>query len=307
VINSPEIDLREIPVWDRPSKIGEALDRLPSGASLTFITENEPRSLSARITQERAERYVVEARQVARTMWRVQLSPRTVPEGERDLSACVAFAGLDRKTREELAAAAETQSGRRGAILVEENAEWPYIGMVVEGIVARAKGGEELRERILYQVFPHELLGIAEYFDRGLANARVTVFSKTARILKIPWSVVDDVASRHPEVTTALGVVIAQRLRLMNDTVMLQGTLPILARIAGVLLPYAVPERGLAPASAALSSITQSQLAAAAGTVKEVAARAIAELESRDVLRRERGHIRYLDRQGLLELIRESS
>ncbi len=62
-----------------------------------------------------------------------------------------------------------------------------------------------------------------------------------------------------------------------------------------------MPERGLVPAAPSLSTITQSQIAAAGGTVKEVAARAIAELESRKALRREHGHIRYLDREVLLE------
>jgi hypothetical protein len=47
--------------------------------------------------------------------------------------------------------------------------------------------------------------------------------------------------------------------------------------------------------------MTQSQVAASAGTVKEVAARAIAELERLQALRRERGHIRYLDRTKLLQ------
>ena len=173
--------------------------------------------------------------------------------------------------------------------------------------MVRAKGHDIDRERILYEIFPHELFGVAEYFDRGLSNARIVVFSKTARIVKLPWDVVGDVASRYPQLTTALGVVIAQRLRQMNDTITVQGALPILARIARVLVPYAMPERGLVPAAASLATVTQSQIAAAAGTVKEVAARAIAELESRNVLRRERGHIRYLDRQELLELIRELS
>jgi len=36
--------------------------------------------------------------------------------------------------------------------------------------------------------------------------------------------------------------------------------------------------------------------------VKEVAARAIAELEEREALRRERGRIRYLDRTKLIEV-----
>jgi CRP-like cAMP-binding protein len=258
----------------------------------------------------RAERYVVESLRVAHKLWRVRLTPRGASERNplvAQLAACAVFSSLDDAALDELSEAAIPQAGKRGEALVNENAEWPYIGMVLEGIVARAKGGETRRERILYEVHPNELFGVAEYFDRGLANARIEVFSKSARIVRLHWDIVSDIAARYPALTTALGVVIAQRLRLMNDSLTLQGSLPILARIAGVLLPYAMPGRGLVAASAALSSITQSQIAAAAGTVKEVAARAIAELESREVLLRERGHIRYLDRQRLLDIVRESS
>ncbi|MGA9943902.1 MAG: helix-turn-helix domain-containing protein, partial [Candidatus Cybelea sp.] len=161
--------------------------------------------------------------------------------------------------------------------------------------------------RILYEIFPYELFGVAEYFDRGMKMARISVFSKTAHVMKLPWDVVSRVAGRYPELTNALGIVMAQRLRLLADALSVQGSLPILGRIARVLLPYAMPERGLAPAAASLSTITQSQIAAAGGTVKEVAARAIAELESRKALRREHGHIRYLDRAVLKELIQDVS
>ncbi|MBV8117443.1 MAG: DUF2249 domain-containing protein [Candidatus Eremiobacteraeota bacterium] len=310
--NPSEIDLRGLPAWDRPTLVREALDRLPSGASLTFITEHEPRGLSARVVQEHPERYVIETRRVARGIWRVSMTPREGRDAERNplaqfLAGCAAFRGLDEPVFNDLAAAAIPQTGRRGQTLVAENSEWPYIGIVTEGIVVRAKGHETDRERILYEILPLELFGVAEYFDRGLSNARIVVFSKIARIVKLPWKVVADVASRYPPLTNALGVVIAQRLRQMNDTLTAQGALPILARIARVLVPYSMPERGLSPANAALATVTQSQIAAAAGTVKEVAARAIAELESRNILRRERGHIRHLDRQELLELIRELS
>jgi CRP-like cAMP-binding protein/uncharacterized protein (DUF2249 family) len=313
VIETSDIDLRDTPVGERPAVVEAALRRLPPGASLTFITENEPRELSASLSQERAEGCLVETRRIARRLWRVRMTAR---EGDfrarrhpllRQLQGCAPFGALEDSVLEELVAAAISQTGKRGETLVPENEEWPFVGMVTEGIVARAKGGATERERILYAIFPSELFGVAEYFDRGFENARIVVFSKTARIVKIPWSVVDDVATRHPQLTKALGIVIAQRLRLMNDTLMLQGSQPIIARIASVLLPYATPERGLAPALPSLASVTQSQIAAAVGTVKEVAARAIAELESRGALRRERGHIRYLDRHHLLELIREPS
>ncbi len=313
VIETSDIDLRNTPVWERPALVEAAVDQLPSGASLTFITENEPRGLSARLTQERADEFLFETRRVARRLWRAKITRREAdPHAGRhplllQLLGCAPFGALEPSVLEELAAAALAQTGKRGETLVPENEEWPYVGMVTEGIVARAKGGRNERERILYAIFPNELFGVAEYFDRGFENARIVVFSKSARIVKMPWNVVDDVATRHPQLTKALGIVIAQRLRLMNDTLTLQGSQPIIARIASVLLPYAMPEPGLVAALPTLASVTQSQIAAAAGTVKEVAARAIAELESSGALRRERGHIRYLDRHRLMELIREPS
>jgi CRP-like cAMP-binding protein len=98
----------------------------------------------------------------------------------------------------------------------------------------------------------------------------------------------------------------AQRRRDHMQALATQATMPIIARVAHVLVPYAMPERGLSPARAPLPNLTQAQIAAAAGTVKEVAARAIAELEQRELLKRERGHIRYLDRQGLLDMIKDA-
>jgi len=312
VVQPAEIDLRGLPVWERPDLIRKALDRLPSGGSLTLIIEQEPRALSSRVTQDRPDRFVVETRRVASRVWQLRLTHRPGEGSERTSSAqhlgrCSAFTALDVGVREELAAAALWQTGRRGQTLVAENVDWPFIGMVTEGIVARANGGGRERERILYEVFPYELFGVAEYFDRGFKMARIAVFSKTARVLKVPWDAVSRVAARYPELTNALGIVMAQRVRILADALSVQGSLPILGRIARVLLPYAMPERGLAAASASLGTITQSQIAAAGGTVKEVAARAIAELESRKALRREHGHIRYLDREVLLELIQDVS
>jgi uncharacterized protein (DUF2249 family) len=312
VVQPAEIDLRALPVWERPDLVRKALDRLPSGGSLTLITDNEPRALSSRVMQDRTERFVVETRRVASRVWQLRLTHRPGEVADRNAAAqslarCPPFAALDATVRSELAASALWQTGRRGQTLVAENVDWPFMGMVTEGIVARANGGGRERERILYEIFPNELFGVAEYFDRGLKMARIAVFSKTAHVLKLPWDVVSRVAARYPELTNALGIVMAQRVRLLADALSVQGSLPILGRIARVLLPYAMPERGLVQASASLSTITQSQIAAAGGTVKEVAARAIAELESRNALRREHGHIRYLDREVLLELIQDVS
>jgi CRP-like cAMP-binding protein len=86
------------------------------------------------------------------------------------------------------------------------------------------------------------------------------------------------------------------------QTLMGNLTLPMLSRIASLLLPYASDGEGLREAHPTLRRITQVQIAAMAGSVKEVVARTLADLEELGALRREHGHITYLDRDRLIEL-----
>jgi CRP-like cAMP-binding protein len=117
----------------------------------------------------------------------------------------------------------------------------------------------------------------------------------------LPYDAVREIAGRNVTFLAALGATTAQRNRTLAGALASQVSQPIIARVANALLPYAAPEQGLHPALPPLPNMTQSQVAASAGTVKEVAARAIAELERLQALRRERGHIRYLDRTKLLQ------
>ena len=67
---------------------------------------------------------------------------------------------------------------------------------------------------------------------------------------------------------------------------------PAIARVAAAILPYAAPDEGLVTPLEALQRITQSQLAVIAGTAKEVAGRAVAELEAAGALERTQGPYR---------------
>jgi uncharacterized protein (DUF2249 family) len=63
--------------------------------------------------------------------------------------------------------------------------------------------------------------------------------------------------------------------------------------------PIRPPDAGLSPALEPLQRMTQAELAVTAGTVKEVAARAVAELECVGAIQRVKGHIALVDRQRL--------
>lgn len=306
----PRLDLRGLPVWERPNLVFESFDHLPAGDTMTFVTENEPRGLGARILQARRLEMLLDARRVGDREWHVTLTRTQVddassqtPEGA--LARCTPFASLDEHARARIASASSTQILRRGQTVVSENTEWRFLGIVTDGVLSVSSGQSTQRERGFYEVFPHEVFGETEFFDGALALGRVSALSKSARFVKIPRDVVEAVALMHPRLLLELGEVCAQRVRSLAEALAAQATTPILARIAQVLLPYAVPEEGLVAAQPTLSNVTQAQMAASAGTVKEVAARAIADLENRGLLRRERGHVRYLDRQGLVNLIRD--
>jgi CRP-like cAMP-binding protein len=240
--------------------------------------------------------------------WRVQMTRRsengTTNPIVRILENSPPFARMNASVLDRLAAVSSFLVARRGRPLVDEGKVFPYVGVVAEGVAA-VTSGVGTREHISYELFPYDTYGIASFFDKGTPLGGVIAMTKTTRIVRIPWSTLTDVAHEHSDLLFGFGALLADRQRSLAAKLASQSTLPIVGRVARVLLPYAMSERGLSPAMPSLASMTQSQIAAAAGTVKEVAARAIAELDERGLLKREHGHIRFLDRQGLVELIRE--
>jgi CRP/FNR family transcriptional regulator, cyclic AMP receptor protein len=308
-MDTERLDLRKLPVWERPAKVFDVFDNLPPGGSLMIVTDNEPRGLATQIEQARKHQLMFDPCRISDNEWVIHIKRSNgEPEASSPLGVLKrtpAFAGVQPEVIERLAAESSLHSARRGQAIVVEGTDWPYLGIVFEGVLALGSGNGHTRPRIFLEAFPYEVFGEVEFFDGAPANARISVLSKAARYLRVSRRAILDGGQPDSALLLALGRVCAQRSREMMQTLATQGTMPIIARIAQALLPFAPPEQGLAPAIAPLSNMTQSQIAATAGTVKEVAARAIAELELRGLLKRERGHIRFLDRQKLLDLIRE--
>ncbi len=89
-------------------------------------------------------------------------------------------------------------------------------------------------------------------------------------------------------------------MRAIVDLVHAHVSKKTIARVASALVPYAPSESGLAPVDPVhLPSLRLTQIAAATGSVKEVVARAVADLELASAIRRVRGRIAYIDRLKL--------
>lgn len=310
MVTHEPVDLRELPVWERATTVLEESNKLAAGGSFEFLTEVDPRALMARLEQLRPGEFSFEHRHVGESEWRVRLIRLHVDAQATSIESALrrspVFSRLSENGRARLIEAVSEHSARKGQTICAENAGCAWLGLVLEGAFAVFVGAGS-RERLLFHLFPFETFGESEFFDGGLTMGRTVALSKSAHYAAIPFETLRSLAKQEPEFLMAIAAANAQRNRTLASELASQVSQPIIARVASALLPYAAPERELHPALSPLPTMTQAQIAAAAGTVKEVAARAIAELERVQALRRERGHIRYLDRSKLLAMIEEAS
>lgn len=298
------IDLRATPTWERPALVAAAFEALSLEESFVFIVDTDPLPLIVRLDQDYPARAAWTQRHVGHREWEIVVT-RVDITGDREhginhLRRTI-FARCKPETQDALAAAARERTALKGEYIYNENEAWPYLGLLCEGALSAGSGANAARDRTFFEVHPFMAFGIAAALDGGLTFTNMRVITKSAKYLIIPIDTIHACADNDPQVLAAIGFLSAQQSRTLARALNAQVSMPTIGRVAAALLPYASPERGMHPALPPVTMLTQTQLAAAAGTVKEVAARAIAELESKEALRRERGRVRYLDRNKLLE------
>lgn len=227
------------------------------------------------------------------------------PRLSRELERGALFAPCDPDSLRQLAASAELFTKARREIIAPQGKPFPYLGFVHEGVIGVTLNTNGPLRRVsrvrLYEADTHETFGEIGIIDSTAPLGEVTVISKRATYALLPASAVLDLAVQNPPFFQRLASQAVVRARELAQHLALQQGWSVVSRVASVLLRFASEEDGMQPASDQLAHFRQRDIAAAAGCVKEAAARAIAELEERGALRREHGHIRYLDRDELLK------
>jgi CRP-like cAMP-binding protein len=229
-------------------------------------------------------------------------------ENEQALASAVVrnpiFAACSADQLLKLCASATVHHARRGTRIALKGAPFPYLGFVLDGVIgvtARAEG--EIRSGVrslrLYEAYAGSTFCEVAFLDGYDALGEITVVSKRARYALFPSKSVMQAAEADAHLLHRLAVHAASRCRELKRRLIDQATRAVATRVAGVLLPFASSEDGLKPVDPQLIEFAQRDIAAAAGCVKEAAARAIAQLEDAGALRREHGRIRYLDRGRL--------
>lgn len=299
-----EIDVRSIPLPQRHSRIMEAFDSLDIGAELRIISDHEPRPLRGQLERTRSGTYVWLQHMHSADHWEVRLRRVAAPQTQRIREVfrrCAIFADVSVETLSTLEGVAIEKTLAHGETLAEQGAQWDGFGLVEQGTLSAIITSPLGREHTLYDVLTAEPFGEVSTIDGGATIARFVVTSRSARVALFPKGAMRSVLDKDPALSRSLNAVCAQRMRALVDRFASQTSLPTVARVAAALLPHAGPQPGLHPVLPSFQDFTQVELAVAAGTVKEVVSRALAELESGGAIERSGGHIVKVDREKLTE------
>ena len=300
-----EIDVRLEPTWRRHARIIASFDALAIGEAMRIVSDHEPRPLKGDFEHLRPGQFVWLQSMLGSDTWEVllrRIGEMPVETLAHLLARSALFSTAKASTIESLERSASQREIGRNASLCEQGAQWPHLGLVLRGGLRAIVTSPLGREHALYDVLSGEAFGIIDTIDGGVASARLVGISDSTHVAIFPRNVVRSILQDDLRVARAVNAQLAQRLRMVIDRFTAQTSLPTIGRVATALLPYASPASGLSKALPSFEGLTQGDLAVAAGTVKEVVNRTLAELEAGGAIERVAGRIVRLNREALTQI-----
>jgi CRP/FNR family transcriptional regulator len=215
------------------------------------------------------------------------------------LSKVPYFAGLPPPLVRTLADMARLRDYRQGEVILWEGDPCEGLYVVLSGRVKVFKRSGEGREQVLRVLGPGRTFNDVPVFDGGLNPGSVAPLD-AARVAILPKARVLALVQQHPAVAMAVIGVLADRLRgltVLVEDLMLRN---VTARVAKILMDWAGGQTTLVEgAEAGCVRLTQTQLAAMTGSVREVVQRALKTLERDGAIRLSRARICVLDLPSL--------
>lgn len=179
-------------------------------------------------------------------------------------------------------------------LLEEELAEALYI--VVSGVVKIFKTSADGKEQILAIIRPGESFNEVPMFDGGLNPASAQAMGQVL-LYGLGKDELDYVLKNYPQLASRVIKVMAGRMRhlvlLVEDLSFRQ----VIGRVARILLENAGDGAGPSP------QLTQRDMAAMAGTVREVVSRSLRTLEEEGAIKMDRHRIIILDKKILQKIV----
>lgn len=206
------------------------------------------------------------------------------------LAERIYFRDLDQMALHQVASVASPQRVGRGQILALEGEPCRAVYLVMSGCIQALKMSPEGREQIIGDIGPGEFLYLVPALDDGPLPVTTRALSDT---MLLSFALQDFLAllSRYPSISLAVLQSFARRLRQMAALIEDLSLRSVSQRLAKLLLRWAEsPNR---------RRMTQREMAAQLGTVREVVARTLSQFESEGWIVMQRGRIQVRNLQAL--------
>jgi len=220
------------------------------------------------------------------------VSARAQSRAAELLRAVSYFARLDAAALEEVSRSAVSRNYYRGAVLFLEGDPCSGMFIVDEGRVKLYKLSVEGREQVVKLMGPGESFNEVAVLDGG-PNPVSAMAVRKSRVWVIDRSTMVQLLARYPALSLAVIESLAAHARHLLSLVEDLSLRTVGARLAKLLIAQA-EGRGEAP-----RRLTQEEMAAQLGTVREMVSRGLRNLEEEGIIRFDRHRIVILDREGL--------
>ncbi len=211
------------------------------------------------------------------------------------------FRDLKETSLAAIAQAVVQRSFRRGHFVFHEGDDCEGLYVVKSGRARVYKTSLDGREQVLLVAEAGEVFNEVAVFDGGPNPASVEALEPTVLLL-LPTTALLSIVEAQPEVGRAFMRVFASRLRRLSALVEDLSFKTVAGRVARILLVQLPRAAEGQVGSSPPRRLTQREIAAMAGTAREVAARALKSLEQQGAIRIERGRIVVADRELLASL-----
>jgi CRP/FNR family transcriptional regulator len=188
----------------------------------------------------------------------------------------------------------------RGRVVFMEGGPCQGLYVVRSGRLRIFKVSAGGREQVLMVAGPGETFNEVPNFDGGTNPATAEALEPSVLYL-LPKNDLLSIVETEPVVARAVMRVFASHLRHLTALVEDLSFRNVTSRVAKILLGR-VQQAGV-DAEARPARLTQQQMAAMAGTAREVVGRALKALEQRGVIRVERGRVVVVNPERLADLV----
>jgi CRP/FNR family transcriptional regulator, cyclic AMP receptor protein len=181
-----------------------------------------------------------------------------------------------------------------GAVGHRESEDAPYLELVISGVIRVFVAAPDGRTMTIRYCRPGELLGAMSLFSTGFSEPATKQALVDAELLSISPTRVRQVAERDVRVARVFLIELSERARNFVHEIPGSAFATVRQRVARQLLDLASMRPGQLDGELSVQ-ITQQDLAAAAGTVREVVVRTLRQLRECGAVRTERDRIVVLD------------